>query len=383
MIRTAITVAIACAVISGAPARAQEGGSGTPLDALHEAYQQERLKLLQGSAGFEAMRELTEGFVTKLAKFVAEDAKGTDRHNGRLMLVDYRLSLGQREQATEALLELDAESAPALALAGAAEFAKYLDLQETRAAWIEAALAKKESFENRMALGMHLMTRLEEIEQGEAVFAAAFAAAGDDEARARVRWYQAAALREREDLGEDDYETALKELAEEFPDTRFGDIATDRLLARMLKPGADAIGLAARALDGSEVRLSGLTGKVVLLDFWATWCGPCRDVMPALRELYTEHHERGLEVISIAMDPDVDAVRRLVAEQKMEWPVICDGDGPMSEPALRWAVDGPPRMVLIGRDGKIAELRLFPYDPTGLERARAAIDTALAQDAGQ
>ena len=106
-------------------------------------------------------------------------------------------------------------------------------------------------------------------------------------------------------------------------------------------------------LDGKKVNSKDLRGKVVLLDFWARWCGPCMAKMPKLKETYLKHHARGLEVIGLNHDPTAEAARQVVAEQGLPWPnVLAPADG--EQTALWYAATGTrslPRLLLIDRDG--------------------------------
>ncbi len=103
----------------------------------------------------------------------------------------------------------------------------------------------------------------------------------------------------------------------------------------------------------------------------------CRKAMPDLMRLHGDFHEKGLEIVGIAMDEDVSRAKEVIDQHKLAWRQVCDGKGPLSEAPMRYAIDMPPRMVLIGRDGKIASLELFPYDKRGLEQARRTIAAAL------
>ena len=363
-------------LLLAATATAQPAVERTPLQKLHEAFQQKRMQLVRDGAGFEAQRRATMEFTEELEEFLGR-ASGLDRINGRLMLVDYHLSLGNRDKAIATLTELDPDDSPALALTGAAEFAGHLGLVDKRNAWIDAAISKKESFENRMALGMHLMTRLGEIDKGEKIFADAMAAAKDEASRAKVAWFHIHALREREDLPEGTYDEKLEELAKAYPDTYYGKVATDRIAARGLKVGADAIQVAMTTIDGRAIAPSQLEGKVVLLEFWSSWCGPCRQSAKQFAALHADYADRGLVMIGISMDEKVEDARRAIAQDGRDWLQVCDGRGMQADAALRWSVDLPPRMVLIGRDGKIAAMQLFPFSEEGLAETRGAIEAAL------
>ncbi len=366
---TAAALSLCCVAV---PSRAQ-----SPLDRMFERFQQQRMQLVESQAGVDEHHELAATFADKLEAFLPL-AKGDDVHNARLMLIDHRLNLGQRDRAERLLQGFDGKTTPALVLATAAEFAAHLGLDGERDRWIEAALAKREPFETRMLLGMHLMTRLAEVEKGEGVFREALAAAGDDEQRARVRWYHAMALREREDLPASAHEEALRSLADELSDTHFGSIAADRLRARALAPGKPAIPFRATDVNGAAVEMTPPNDAVVLLHFWASWCGPCERAAPHLRRWHGRFADRGLAMISVSMDDQVEAAVEVAEQHGAEWPLVCDGKGPQTELALRYGVDGPPRLFLIDRQGKIISLRQYPIDDASAAELEKLIEAALA-----
>ena len=93
--------------------------------------------------------------------------------------------------------------------------------------------------------------------------------------------------------------------------------------------------------------------------------------------LYRKHKDDGLEIIGICMD-EVSADGEQASEDLgMSWPQVIDGKGPYTEAALRYAVDVPPRMVLIGRNGEVAALHVYPFDEASTVETEAAIIAAL------
>src|SRR5262245_27649669 len=164
----------------------------------------------------------------ELESFVAHEAAGDDRWNGRLMLADLLLGLREREPAIAALRGIDATQASGLLLLTAADMAARVNERELRDRLVDQALQRPAPLEERLAMARLLMTLLREVPRGEKLIADALAAAKDDEQRAQVRWYQCDAIRAREDLPENSYFDALDKLAKELPDTYYGSIARDR-----------------------------------------------------------------------------------------------------------------------------------------------------------
>jgi thiol-disulfide isomerase/thioredoxin len=94
--------------------------------------------------------------------------------------------------------------------------------------------------------------------------------------------------------------------------------------------GMSAPDFSAAAVGGQVVRLSELRGKVVVLDFWATWCPPCRAMIPHERELVEKFRDKPFAFISISADEDLSELREVLAGERMSWPNIQDGpDGPI------------------------------------------------------
>jgi thiol-disulfide isomerase/thioredoxin len=103
-------------------------------------------------------------------------------------------------------------------------------------------------------------------------------------------------------------------------------------------------------ISGQTLSLDDYKGKVVLLDFWATWCGPCRIEIPGFVELQKRYRDAGLAIIGISMDDSADPVKEFYTQFKMNYPVAV-GDEKLAE--LYGGVLGLPTSMLIGRDGRI------------------------------
>ena len=107
-----------------------------------------------------------------------------------------------------------------------------------------------------------------------------------------------------------------------------------------------------KTLDGREVALSKLKGKVILLDFWATWCGPCRESIPHLIQLYKTYQKNGLEVIGMNMDKgDINTVKHFVKSMDIPYPIVMTPD----HAERSYGITGLPATILIDRKGRIRE----------------------------
>lgn len=105
------------------------------------------------------------------------------------------------------------------------------------------------------------------------------------------------------------------------------------------------------AADGRKVDVQKLRGKVVLIDFWAAWCGPCMAAMPEVVDLYKEYHPKGFEIIGINMDKQQPAMEQVVNRFKMPWPQYFDGKGWGNKFALEYNVTSIPAVWLVDKNG--------------------------------
>ena len=120
--------------------------------------------------------------------------------------------------------------------------------------------------------------------------------------------------------------------------------------------GRAAPDFALRTLDGATIRLSDLRGRTVLLNFWATWCGPCRQEVPELVRAYSANKPKGLEIIAIDVKEPEAQVRPFVEEFGMNFPVVIDTDGGVS--TVYQVGTGLPVSVFIDGSGVIRTIKL-------------------------
>ena len=127
-------------------------------------------------------------------------------------------------------------------------------------------------------------------------------------------------------------------------------------------------------LDGSKFELASKREKVVLLNVWATWCGPCRYEIPELQRIHNEHASRGFEVVGVSVDESgVESVKQFVDEYKMTYPVTLDPQGKLAN-ILQTSV--LPTSVLLDRNGKIV-WKKYGAILENDEELKAAIEAAL------
>jgi peroxiredoxin len=123
---------------------------------------------------------------------------------------------------------------------------------------------------------------------------------------------------------------------------------------RVTQPGK-VMELSGKTPAGKTADLKDYRGKVVLVDFWATWCGPCVGELPNIRKLYGTYHDKGFEVLAVSVDQDEAALAKFLDKEKLPWVCLRDPDGDDSL-ATRFGIMSIPQAILVGRDGRVLSI---------------------------
>jgi thiol-disulfide isomerase/thioredoxin len=156
----------------------------------------------------------------------------------------------------------------------------------------------------------------------------------------------------------------VNQLKTEFPASASGQRADEliemikqneeaRKIRATLVPGSAFPAFEEKDVSGAPLSLAQYKGKIVLVDFWATWCGPCMAEMPNVIAAYQKYHDRGFEIVGISLDQNRAGLQQVTKEQGMPWAQYFDGKGWESKLATRYGIKAIPAAFLLDEEGKI------------------------------
>ncbi len=170
----------------------------------------------------------------------------------------------------------------------------------------------------------------------------------------------------------------VKQLKQEFPDSNpvkalKQQEEAEKVQAALVE-GAKFPDFAEKDVAGKPISVSNYKGKVVLVDFWATWCPPCRAELPNVLKTYENYHSKGFEIVGISLDQSEEKLTSFTKDKNMTWQQFFDGKGWGNKLAAKYGVQSIPATFLLDREGKIIGKGLRGED------LEAAVSKALAKN---
>jgi peroxiredoxin len=126
-----------------------------------------------------------------------------------------------------------------------------------------------------------------------------------------------------------------------------------------IKSGHPAAEISLPDSGGNMIRLSDLKGKLVLVDFWASWCGPCRNNNPHLIRLYNKYHREGFQILGVSIDNNKTDWEKAVLQDKLEWIQVNDSKGWDGPAAVAYEINAIPASFLVDKEGIIRKTGLM------------------------
>jgi thiol-disulfide isomerase/thioredoxin len=153
----------------------------------------------------------------------------------------------------------------------------------------------------------------------------------------------------------DAWATQVEEHLKKYPDSQLNPQLKEKLdgIKMLADLKTKPLDIKFKAVDGRQVDLAAMRGKVVLVDFWATWCGPCVGEVPNVLKTYEKFHPKGFEIVGISLDKNQRALDVFTKENKMAWPQYFDGKGWGNEFATKFGIRSIPAMWLVDKKGML------------------------------
>lgn len=345
--------------IAGAKAEAKaQDGAEAAFKTLAETHMGRMRKLQRGDT--EGRAAAMKERATELTAFCEKFPASIEAAKAGLELAQLAMQNKDEDGARAAIAKVDAGKLDMQSAVRAAMAANTMGSADMKQRFLDAAAAKAKTIDERFELVSGLRQGLKDNEAADKLMAEIEASAKTDEDKASVLMGKALMSRRssRDDKGP--YASMLAELAKLYPATKAGKMAASKAAAANLKVGGDPVPFTTMDMDGKPVSVADYKGKVLLIDFWATWCGPCLAELPHVLEAYQAHHDQGFEILGISLDRDTDKDKlvTMIKERGMSWRHVYDGKYWQAEIAQLHDVNSIPFTLLIGKDGKVVGMNL-------------------------
>ncbi|MDD3625971.1 MAG: TlpA disulfide reductase family protein [bacterium] len=154
----------------------------------------------------------------------------------------------------------------------------------------------------------------------------------------------------------------IEQFNKTYPESKFKEYLEGLKRGLALRIGEPIIEYTAKDTEGKDFSFNEYKGKVLLLDFWASWCGPCVGEMPNVIGVYEKYHSQGFEIVGVSLDSKLESMNKFIAENKMPWRQIADGKGWDAAFAKYYNIRSIPATFLIDKKGIIRYMNLRRED---------------------